>query len=834
MALTKPNDPAAPVNPASFAAQSMPDQFDTDLISLGFQASGVISGCAVTQRAAGANMSVDVAAGTVEVAGTQVAVTGVNVAVGAAHATLPRFDLVVVTNAGVVSVVAGTASANPCDPAIPASRAVLAEIYVPAAVTSIITSYLVDKRVIVGLVSITNVMPTAATLLLYSRVTGDTQDRVQVQADGKHLFGSGSAVADTDWFRSGVGALKTTGALNVGTPTDTQAGRIAGSEAVFANRGAATETAIGYVGPSGASGITFQASEAGSNLYRESAGVLRMDGRLRAGTGVDLLGSPNGYTAGELRFQGNLTLASSIGVDTIGMLFDHRATSNTGSWYWRNGTGASTSRMDLSGTTGNLRVTGDDNVFGAGAMGGTGTYVWIGSRGDPSSAYVTVAGSGTNVNLIFRTKGIGAYNWQTEAGTLLASLDPNSSLVITQNGNIIIRSTSSSSNGVLFVRVSGDTQDRFTLFANGAQYWGSGAASADIILDRASAGVARFFLTPGNTVGQLQVKLSTPGTTAVSSVVALSDTSVDCYIITTSSTYTTNGLFVANQAMLYTDNSASLLICQSATADIIFATGGIATTNERMRISSIGNVTITTRPVNTAGGLVVSNPAGGNNASAYVQVANEAGKVLQIQSISATYVTNGLLVANLATLYGTGSALLVGIADASDVVFTTGGAATTNERLRLVNSDGSMLVTQQTVGNVVQKLTSVATNDDPTEEIRQYRVATTDATVTALATIAANASQSCYVVAHVVARRTGGAAGTAEDAAAYYIRGLFKNNAGLALQVGATAFTIIGESNAAYDCDFAASSGNILLRVTGVASTNITWHATVYIYRVGT
>lgn len=72
----------------------------------------VRSGLAVTQRAAGANMSVDVAAGAYllnNVPGTYAATT--NVAVDAADSTNPRLDILYINSSGVLTIAKGTAAA---------------------------------------------------------------------------------------------------------------------------------------------------------------------------------------------------------------------------------------------------------------------------------------------------------------------------------------------------------------------------------------------------------------------------------------------------------------------------------------------------------------------------------------------------------------------------------------------------------------------------------------------------------------------------------------------------------------------------------------------------
>lgn len=55
----------------------------------------------------------------------------------------------------------------------------------------------------------------AASAALGTRVTADTVDRLEVDADGTHKWGSGGAAADTTLYRNAAGELKTDGALTV-------------------------------------------------------------------------------------------------------------------------------------------------------------------------------------------------------------------------------------------------------------------------------------------------------------------------------------------------------------------------------------------------------------------------------------------------------------------------------------------------------------------------------------------------------------------------------------------------------------------------------------------
>lgn len=104
----------------------------------------VLSGCAIT---GGADMTPAVAKGAVLSNGTLFAVAAADVTIGAADATNPRIDLIVVNNAGALAVRAGTAAAAPKPPARSANDVVLGAVYVPANDTSIETTKVVDMRV---------------------------------------------------------------------------------------------------------------------------------------------------------------------------------------------------------------------------------------------------------------------------------------------------------------------------------------------------------------------------------------------------------------------------------------------------------------------------------------------------------------------------------------------------------------------------------------------------------------------------------------------------------------------------------------------------------------
>jgi hypothetical protein len=142
-------------------------------------------------------------------------VTGANVTITTAHGTLPRKDIVVASNAGSLSAVAGTAAAVPVAPAIPANSIILAEIYVPAGDTTINTSQITDKRVSIVIPSVGGTVLSAyktadQTKTSDASVANDADMHIAVVANAIYSFdfmfvvtyGAGSPV-QTSWTFNG-------------------------------------------------------------------------------------------------------------------------------------------------------------------------------------------------------------------------------------------------------------------------------------------------------------------------------------------------------------------------------------------------------------------------------------------------------------------------------------------------------------------------------------------------------------------------------------------------------------------------------------------------------
>ena len=156
---------------------------------------GVISGLAVSQKGAGADMSVDVALGVAWIDGTRVTKgSTTNVTITAAHASYDRYDLVVINSSGTISVIDGTAAATSYanDYDLETNNAILlAEVYVPATDTTIEDAQITDKQILSFMEEIEDSIFSIG-LEEYSNHLGATDNFTETNTSG-----NGAASADT-------------------------------------------------------------------------------------------------------------------------------------------------------------------------------------------------------------------------------------------------------------------------------------------------------------------------------------------------------------------------------------------------------------------------------------------------------------------------------------------------------------------------------------------------------------------------------------------------------------------------------------------------------------
>lgn len=112
-----------------------------------------------------------------------------------------------------------------------------------------------------------------------------------------------------------------------------------------------------------------------------------------------------------------------------------------------------------------------------------------------------------------------------------------------------------------------------------------------------------------------------------------------------------------------------------------------------------------------------------------------------------------------------------------------------------------------------------------------YDKTTTNATVTTLGAIAIDANKTYLLDIKVIARRTGGTAGTADDGAVYIRRAMVTTKAGV-VTINAIQDGLTQEDQAGWDCTLAVLTTNILIRITGALDNNISWHANVEVCEI--
>jgi len=142
-ALEDPPGLTPPVYP-----QAQIDPIDVDILLAGIAGQGVVFGAGVTASDPEA-LTVDVAAGQVVIAGTAYDVDATaDLAIATPNLTQPRYDLVLADDSGTPFIASGVpATHSPPFPALPSDAVALAAIYVPHALTEILTAHIVDKRV---------------------------------------------------------------------------------------------------------------------------------------------------------------------------------------------------------------------------------------------------------------------------------------------------------------------------------------------------------------------------------------------------------------------------------------------------------------------------------------------------------------------------------------------------------------------------------------------------------------------------------------------------------------------------------------------------------------
>lgn len=238
------------------------------------------------------------------------------------------------------------------------------------------------------------------------------------------------------------------------------------------------------------------------------------------------------------------------------------------------------------------------------------------------------------------------------------------------------------------------------------------------------------------------------------------------------------------------------------------------------------NVTATTAPLGTFGLRLTTTG----------EMADTFGPRFLFEANDATLTTQNLVGAIAVQRNGADNSF--------DMSFQTASGGTLADKV-WITKDGNLSVGtasagarmhsyQPTLGSEVLRLESTATNDDPRDQWFHQRVATTNSTLTTIATIAIAADTVYHIDAIIVSRRTGGSAGSANEGGIGHLEAGFVNNGGTVSQVGGD---IMNQWKSTYSAgggaiQFTISGTDLLIQVGGQTNMNISWHCHYRVKRI--
>lgn len=148
-----------------------------------------------------------------------------------------------------------------------------------------------------------------------------------------------------------------------------------------------------------------------------------------------------------------------------------------------------------------------------------------------------------------------------------------------------------------------------------------------------------------------------------------------------------------------------------------------------------------------------------------------------------------------------------------------------------------LYVYESTTGNEVVRVASPTDSSGSTSEVNfsfyQNSIITTNNNYGDLHIITLDDNSTYLIQANVVARRTGGASGTAGDGAGYVLTGCFRRvSAGVATIIGSVDTDVTCESQSNFDANLAVTGNTVKLQVRGATNNNLLWHCTLFVQKV--
>jgi hypothetical protein len=305
--------------------------------------------------------------------------------------------------------------------------------------------------------------------------------------------------------------------------------------------------------------------------------------------------------------------------------------------------------------------------------------------------------------------------------------------------------------------------------------------------------------------------LTFPSSTSATGGITFGDTSlyrdstnsILCTGRITSASYKTDGNMTIGASLVYTSNTTAYDTAN--VAPVTYSTNGSGS----YPFAEAGNLIVQSRPSGAARDVLLVCTVGGTVQP--VLIAQRAGNVL----IGTTTVPSG---ATWNHVLGGGATSSVRGAATADMV----------SQAAVDNGAGNRewQTQPETGGYVAYGSDNLRRVPSSTQDCQQAikTINTTDATQTTLHTIPITSGRTYFIESAIIARRTGGASGTADDGASYVRRATYTTKSGTVTLMGSVqTIGTDAEDQAGWDVTFAVSGANVLIRVTGASANNVTW-----------
>ncbi|ARA72239.1 putative autotransporter protein [Kaumoebavirus] len=374
--------------------------------------------------------------------------------------------------------------------------------------------------------------------------------------------------------------------------------------------------------------------------------------------------------------------------------------------------------------------------------------------------------------------------------------------------NGYVRATQTTTSGICFqADVSGESSARFYIRGGGEHVWGAGdGITPTTYLYRSAEGVLTFSTSSG---GNGNAVMNT-GVYAIDGRYALLSPG-------TASSQRNAYVGVYRSDLVMTSGAFNAAIGADAGK-------GMTTGSYNVCLGSTAGQNITTGSYNICSGFASAFSMYGSSNNIII------GKNTDINDSFGASPINDCIVIGTGATASASNATAIGFGASNAAANTSVFGSSSNTNNTFYGSMTTFGVPTGSTASYYETNTSVG-GGNPRTYMVQGKVLTTDATTTTIYTVPISTSTTVMLRADITARRTGGAAATGSNGAAYEIVGAYENTSGTVSLIGGFSPSITSFVNATdgWTATFTISSTNVLVRVTGKASTNISWHLAMWV-----